>query len=405
MILRWSPAMGRIARAGTLVALAVLTVLAIRLPGTGDMEIWERWISNASRLGVLAGFAENAADYPPGASVVLWTAGSTGAALGWAPAAAIKCSLAVFLGATLIAFFAWTRHGAATLSLWAVVLLNSVALGYLDIYTAPFLVLSLRALSESRHRWALAWFSVASLVKWQPGLVGPFLLLHVIGTARRPTREDARRVARLLAPSAAVVGVVVLAFGTMPVAWAFARSMGHRSLSADALNLGWVITWLQQGATLGGDALFDRVVYLARAPLWTRLATKALFAIQFVLVVWHYLRRPADFNRTLAHALMGSLAYLIFNSGVHENHWFVPTLLAVALAARDATWRVPALITGGFANLNLLLFYGFSGQGPGDNRVIGIDVTVPLAALAVAFYVWMWTLLRRPDGSYSSSRQ
>ena len=405
MTLRWSPAMGRSARGGTLVTLAVLTVLATRLPGTGDMEIWERWISNASRLGVLAGFAENAADYPPGASVVLWIAGLAGEALGWAPAAAIKISLAVFLGATLVAFLAWTRHGAATLGLWAAVLLNSVALGYLDIYTAPFLVLSVRALSEARHGRALTWFSVASLVKWQPGLIGPFLVLHVIGTARRPTREDARRVARLLAPSAAVVGVVVLAFGTIPVAWAFARSMGHRSLSAEALNLGWVITWLQQGATLGGGALFDRVVYLARAPLWMRLVTKALFLSQFVLVLWHYARRPADVNRTLAYALMGSLAYLIFNSGVHENHWFVPALLAVTLAARDAAWRVPALITGGFANLNLLLFYGISGQGPGDSRVIGIDVTVPLAMLAVAFYVWMWRRLRRQEGDYSSIRQ
>jgi len=397
--------MGRIARGGTLVALAVLTVLATRLPGTGDMEIWERWISNASRLGVLAGFAENAADYPPGASVVLWIAGLTGAALGWASAAAIKFSLAVFLGATLIAFLAWTRHRAATLGLWAALLLNSVALGYLDIYTAPFLVLSLRALSEAKHRWTITWFSVACLVKWQPGLIGPFLLLHVVGTARRPTRQDARRVARLLGPAAALVLVVVVAFGIVPVAWAFARSLGHRSLSAEALNLGWVVTWLYQGATVGPDALFDRVVYIARAPSWMRWTAKALFASQFLLVLWHYVRRPATSNRTLAHALMGSLAYLIFNSGVHENHWFVPTLLAVALAARDAAWRVPALITGGFASLNLLLFYGFSGQGPGDSRVIGIDVTVPLAVLAVAFYAWMWKWLRRQDGCYSSIRQ
>jgi hypothetical protein len=369
------------------------------------MEIWERWISNAGRLGVLAGFAENAADYPPGASLALWFAGMAGAALGWVPAAAIKLSLAVFLGVTLSVFFAWTRNGAATLGLWAALLLNSVALGYLDIYTAPFLVLSLRALSEAKNGRALTWFSVACLVKWQPGLVGPFLLLHVIGTARRPTLDDARRVAWLLAPSAAVVVVVVLFFGAMPVTWAFARSLGHRSLSADALNLGWVITWLQQGAAHGVDALFDRVVYVARAPLWARLVTKVLFAGQYIVLIWHYARRPSSFNRTLAYALTGSLAYLIFNSGVHENHWFVPSLLAVALAARDATWRLPAVIVGAFANLNLLLFYGVSGRGPGDSRVIGIDVTVPLAALAVAFYVWMLRLLWRRDAGYSSTLQ
>ena len=402
---RWSRAWGRIAGAGVLVILVGLTVIASRLPGTGDMEIWERWIANAGRLGILAGFAENAADYPPGASMVLWSAGLLGTALGWVPAAAIKLSLAAGLGVTLIAFLAWTGNRAATLGLWAAVLLNSVALGYLDIYAAPFLVLSLRALSAAHDGWALMWFSVACLVKWQPAMIGPFVLLHVYGTARRPTLDDARRVARLLAPSAAIVLVAVLAFGAMPVAWAFARSLGHRSLSADALNLGWVITWLQQGASHGGDALFDRVVYLARAPLWMRLGAKVLFASQFMLLLWYYVRQPSSFTRTLAYALMGSLAYVIFNSGVHENHWFVPTVLAVALAARDAAWRVPAIAVGGFANLNLLLFYGVSGQGPGDSRVIGIDVTVPLAMLAVAFYAWMWRRLWRQDGAYSSTRQ
>ena len=404
-MLRWSRVTDRLPGGAALVVLVGLTVIATRLPGTGDMEIWERSISNADRLGILDGFAENAADYPPGASIVLWSAGLLGRALGCVPAAAIKFSLAAGLGVTLIVFFAWTRNRAATLGLWAAVLLNSVALGYLDIYAAPFLVLSLRALSAATNGWALTWFSVACLLKWQPAMIGPFVLLHVIGTARRPTPDDARRVAGLLAPSAAIALVVVLAFGAMPVAWAFAKSLGHRSLSADALNLGWVITWLQQGAAHGGDALFDRVVYLARVPLWARLGAKMLFASQFMLLLWHYVGRPSSFTRTLAYALMGSLAYVIFNSGVHENHWFVPTVLAVALAARDAAWRVPAVVVGGFANLNLLLFYGVSGQGPGDSRVIGIDVTVPLAMLAVAVYVWMWRRLRRQDGGYSSTRQ
>ena len=76
-------------------------------------------------------------------------------------------------------------------------------------------------------------------------------------------------------------------------------------------------------------------------------------------------------------------------------------------AGAASTWSTSAgdLAISGFANLNLLLFYGISGQGPGDSRVIGIDVTVPLAVLAVAFYVWMWRLLRHQEGDYSSIRQ
>jgi len=45
--------------------------------------------------------------------------------------------------------------------------------------------------------------------------------------------------------------------------------------------------------------------------------------------------------------------------------------------------------------LNLLLFYGLTGRGPDFSRVVGIDITVPLAAVAVAMYFWMAGLLNR----------
>lgn len=395
----------RLARVTATAVLLVLTALAIGGPGTGDMEIWERWISNARRLGIVAGFAENGADYPPLSSVFLWVAGLAGSAFRWDPGTAIKISLAVFLGFTLLAFLAWTRRGAATLGLWAALLLNSVALGYLDVYTAPFLVLSLRALSAAEDGWALTWFGVACLVKWQPGLIAPFLLLHAFGGARRPTIDDLRRVVRLLMPTAAIALALALAFGVMPFVLSFARSLGHRSLSAEALNLGWLITWIHQGVMRGSAALFDRVVYLPRASLWLRVAMRTLFVGQFLVLMWRYARGPAVCDRTLAFAFMGSLAYITFSSGVHENHWFLPCLLVMALSARNTAWRWPAAATCALANLNLLLFYGVTGQGPGDGRVVGIDVTVPLAALAVAFYAWMWTIVRRQDARYSSIRQ
>jgi hypothetical protein len=36
---------------------------------------------------------------------------------------------------------------------------------------------------------------------------------------------------------------------------------------------------------------------------------------------------------------------------------------------------------------------------------VGIDLTVPLAALAIMLYAWMWNLVRRQDARYSIIRQ
>lgn len=405
-----SPASARHRRQTALVAVIAvvllgLTVLATGLPGTGDMEIWERWMANARRLGVVAGFAENGADYPPLASVFLWMAGRAGSAFGLVPCVSIKVSLAVFLGLTLLAFVAQTRHGPATLGLWAALGLNSAALGYLDIYTAPFLVLSLGALSETRNARALAWFTLACAVKWQPGLIAPFLLIHAVGTGRRPRMEDMRRVLRALVPASLVLLVLLLTFGVLPVALSFAKSLGHRSLSAEALNLGWLLTWVRQGLEHGAEGWLGRVVYLASVPIGVRWLLKALFAALFAMLIRDYARGPASAERTVAYAMAGFLAYIAFSNGVHENHWFVPCVLAVWLASRHPAWTWPAIALGAIANLNLLLFYGVTGQGPGAGRVIGIDVSVPLAAAAIAVCVWVWMVLRDQEVRYSSIRQ
>jgi hypothetical protein len=85
------------------------------------------------------------------------------------------------------------------------------------------------------------------------------------------------------------------------------------------------------------------------------------------------------------------------SSGVHENHWFVPSFLAIALLQYGRQWLKVAVAVGVIANLNLLLFYGISGHGLDFTRVVGIDVTVPLAAVAVAMYFWLATVVRRMD--------
>jgi hypothetical protein len=390
--------------AATLVLMA-LTLSALRVPGTGDMEIWSRWIGNAMRLGVPAGFAENNADYPPLASVILWGTGRAVSAVTVTTPVAIKLSLAVFLGVTVLLVFAWTGRRTLALGLWAALLLNSVCLGYLDIYTAPFLVLSFHALSRAWHGRALSWFGLACLVKWQPGLMAPFLLWHVLAPSGRISAAGVRRVARMLVPIALVAVALALAVGVVPFIRAFGKSLGHRSLSADALNLGWLITWILQGVTHGAQGLLDRVVYVANAPLWLRLLLKALFAGQFAWLFWRCARGPAVFERTTAYAMLGFLAYIVFNNGVHENHWFVPCLLSIVLVNEHPVWRWPAIATCVMANLNLLLFYGFTGQGPGASRIVGIDATVPLAALAIVLYVWMWSVVRRQEARYSTIRQ
>ena len=383
--------------ANGIAALVVVTALLFTVRGTGDMKIWERWTGNAMRVGVVAGFRENDNDYPPLSDVILWMADHAGDAAGVPVATTIKLSLVIFLAITLIGFYAWVGRAGLTLGLWSAVVMNAVGMGYLDIYAVPPLILSLWALQQARATAAVTWFTVACLVKWQPLLIAPFLLLHVCRSCGPVSAANERRWLALFAPSVLLLVIAIAVFEPFPFFRALAKSLGHRVLSGDTLNLAWIATWVQQAVMHGMAGLTSQVVSIPSAPLWLRLAFKLLFAWQFLVLLYRYLDRPVTPDRTLAYSLLGFLAYVTLSSGVHENHWFVPSFLAIVLLRHGRQWFWPAVAIGVVANLNLLLFYGITGQGLAFTRVVGIDVTVPLAAVAVVMYFWIGRVVRHMD--------
>jgi len=383
--------------ANIMAALVVVTSLLFPVRGTGDMKIWERWTGNAMRLGVVAGFRENDNDYPPLSNVVLWVTGHAGHVAGLPVATAIKLSLVIFLAATLIVFYAWVGRTGLTLGLWSVFVLNAAGMGYLDIYVVPPLIMSLWALQQSTAAAAVTWFTVACLVKWQPLLIGPFLILHVGRACWPPSSVNVRRFLAMFVPSLLLFVVSIVIFEPYPFFRAFAKSLGHRVLSGDTLNLPWIATWLYHGFNQGVAGLTGQVASIPSAPLWLRLPFKLVFAWQFLVLLYRYVNGQVCAERTLAYSLVGFLAYVTLSSGVHENHWFLPSFLAIALLQYGRRWLRPAVAVGIVANLNLLLFYGITGHGLEFTRVAGIDVTVPLAAAVVAMYFWMARVVRRMD--------
>ena len=381
----------------SIAALVVVTALLFAVRGSGDMKIWERWTGNAMRLGVVAGFRENDNDYPPLADVILWVTGHAGNTVGLPVETSTKLSLVIVLAATLVIFFGWVKRASLTLGLWSALALNAVGMGYLDIYAVPPLILSLWALQQSRPTAAVTWFTVACLVKWQPLLIGPFLILHFGRACWPPSSAHVRRFLAMVAPSVLLVVIAIAVFEPYPFFRALAKSLGHRVLSGDTLNLAWIATWVQQAVTHGIAGLTEQVVAIPSAPLWLRLPFKLLFAWQFLVLLCRYVKGPVGPERTLAYSLVGFLAYVALSSGVHENHWFVPSLLAIVLLQYGRQWLKVAVAVGSVANLNLLLFYGITGRGLEFTRVVGVDVTVPLAAAAVAMYFWIATVVRRRD--------
>jgi hypothetical protein len=372
-----------------------ITLSFLHSPGTSDVDIWERWARNADQQGLKAGFAANRADYPPLTTALLFCAVRFFGIFGAFTFLAIKISITLFLFLTSFLFWLWTKDLAAVLILHTALILNSVALGYTDIYVAPSLVLALWALKERRLRPFSIFYTLACLTKWQPLIIAPFIFLHLLDISRLADwrQIDFKKLFRqVLAPAASILLVTLSFFGFAPVWYAFKASLSHTILSGNALNLNWILTHFlevfqpeQFGGLVQGEAQ-----YIGTDSRQITLVPRLLFYVSYLATFVVFLRHARTFENLLVFASAGYLAYFTFNIGVHENHLFLVTILAVLLFWLERKYLLTMLLLVLMSNTNLFLFYGVGGQGPGFPRALGrtIDMALVFAIFNVVFFVF-----------------
>jgi hypothetical protein len=177
----------------------------------------------------------------------------------------------------------------------------------------------------------------------------PFLLPVWIEQARR---ISAGHVAMAASPPLAICGAIAWWF--WPEIWlAFGQAFAHGTWSADALNLPWL---LQVAVGLSPQ--------VTDAPDHAVFALRLLFAVVYLPLVMRASFQGGSAEDALAYALAGFAAYFILASSVHENHLFAAMVLAFVLWARDPSMAWPAIGIALFAIVNLVLFYGVSGEPP-----------------------------------------
>jgi hypothetical protein len=134
---------------------------------------------------------------------------------------------------------------------------------------------------------------------------------------------------------------------------------------------------------------------------------KLLFVICYLGAFWRLIKFRSSFQAALELSLLGYLAYFTFNTGVHENHLFLATILATAAAALSPDKRLRAVLIVAISNLNLITFYGLTGNGLASNPVVWMDVTLLFSAVNVVLFLFLWgdLVLRAGDGSKFGFRE
>jgi hypothetical protein len=372
-------------------------------PGTYDVTDPRRgflvWMDHAVSMGPIEGYQFRPYDYPPGAKALLGVAGSAGDWLGLERSDSLKLLLLGFQTLTGLVVLLLTRDLVLAGAIWLGTTINAIGHGYLDILYAPFLMVSLVALQRNQRLRAWAFWCLACTIKAQPLILLPFYLVHIggIGQLRDVGRivRDPRTWGAASWTAAAAIVIIVMFGQTETREWAVTQAVqkatAHREVSGNAMNAGWIGSYLYQvveNRELGPAEI--------RETEW-RVALKGFAIAVLGWVLWLQIRLPKTPHHVLLSILGGCLAYFTFNAGVHENHLFIPMLVALLWAATPdperAGWHrsrlVLALGVAAFSNLNHLLFFDLRGQirppvligGPG-----GLDASVPLAFVSLLLF-------------------
>jgi hypothetical protein len=365
-------------------------------PGTGDVSIWETWMRAISTYGLIGSFAHTGTDYPPLALVILAGVVRGAEAFGTTQFLILKCSLLLFLFATSACFYWFTRSLLLTASLELSLILNSVALGYLDIFFAPFLIAGFFLLQRQRLSIGFLFFAISCAIKWQPLIIAPFVCLYILSAADRRVSGTAR-IKSQIAPFAISALLLLIpmfvVFGAPAMLDSFKRALTyHKFLSGYALNLGWIQTWalhLLNPERYGGllpDGAIDAAIVRDPFVVWPN---KVLFYLSYSAILFAFVRQTKTFERLIIYSALGYMAYFSFNTGVHENHLFLVSCLAWMLVFFERGQLVRCINLTIAANANLFLFFGAFGERVSP-VIAGVDITLLFAVANLCLFTgWL----------------
>jgi len=394
--------MQRVLQIFFVILVMIITVLPLHAEGTVDVLGWLSWIALIERDGLVLGYANSELVYPPLTWVILQGVTISAHAFNMEMFLALKWWLVASLFLTSGIFLLWTRNLLLTTVFHFSLLLGSVALGYLDIWMSPTLLLAFWALKARKTFLFTVFFTISILIKWQPMIIGPFLVAYILREAWGIARWKAMLkvfLRDLALPAGLLAGGTLLIFG-QPMLLALQIGMSHTVLSGNALNYNWIVTYilrLTQPDRFGPIGGFEGVIgYIDLVPPvsdWEIVGVpRFLFILFYGIALVVMLRRPKSFENLLQLVIVGYFAYFMFNIGVHENHLYLSAFLAFIVCWLNPKYRYNTLILALIVNVNILLFYGFTGLVYPYNRQIFIDISLPLSIFNVLFFLVLWTM-------------
>jgi hypothetical protein len=339
----------------------VFSVSMILNFGTADVTYMIQKMNSVAENGLRAGFiGEPSREYPPLFSVMLLAPKFLANSFGISDFAAFKIFVFLIYVLSVVMLIVMSGDVLVGLLFAAAFAYNAPTLGYMDGWCAPFLFLSFYWLDRNKPVLGILAYALACLVKLQPLIIGPFIVLYAFRPQGLRQWLALQRRADVWAAAAAVAVLMMVFFVFFgPFIGVTLRQGFEHSrlyLTANGLNVpllsGMIYRLLANPVDLPPSININIVDYP-----WVYLVFRYCFSCVYLLILATAVYVAGQRNRVLLLAVAAFWSYTMLSAGVHENHLATAVIVAIYLAMRDRTMWPVAAITAVMFNFNQLFFY------------------------------------------------
>ena len=407
--------------ASLLLITGFVVILLFSAHGTTDMDWhWLRWLELAHTLRPVDAYAAANSDYPPLTIAMLWLGGALFAGITADPVIQIKWTLLLILSISTFIYWRLSRSVLLTAVFLAAHVIGTIGLAYLDIFAGLWMVAAFLLLIRGVPEGFVVLLACALLTKWQPLIMMPVVVLYLLSQ-----KNPRNFVALLLLPLALLVIANWFDLQQVLQAWlklqraidgeAFnAYAFGLQGLVDAAVHISAIISSLQQPNDVLAEQRYQAIEAVIRIGTGTWSSARfwifqGLFAFFYLYTLLGFARSKRQLNDLLRCSIQVYVVYFLFRHGVHENHLYMPALLALVLAARQQAYLRDAILLNLLHTINMFYYYGFEGHWPvslGWLRHFNLPLIFLLAGLCCILLLRLWKrwLPPAPEAQYQPAQ-
>lgn len=388
----------------------VINLALIPAEGSPDTVSWAQY-SVATVEHINPFLAQTVVDqrYPPlstaitGAFANLWNL-TIGPSTTYA--ISTKLSILFFYALTVFCYIKFTDRGKLNLKEKLLIILSTLTLiiqtqglADLNIYLIPSLFFAIYLLFKKKYLFSGLMMGITVSIKWQPVILIPLFILSIFTFKDLMQKNFKPPLLFLIGLTPIPILVWFLVIINPGGLEAFNRSFeylkyGAPMLSGQALNLNWIVTYVLHIIDpvkyfsieyLGG---LNRQIPTSQAP-WIFQGT--LFIIAFALITLKYWVSPnKDILKFLAACVLIYFAHHQLNRSAYEKHLFyLPVfMLFLYLLKPTSSNRIILILFDVMAIMNLIFFYGFTGQKDVNRLFFGFDLTVIFSFFYLIIFIY-----------------